>query len=197
MKLKEKLTGIKETIKDYGQEMMDVTNLSAEEYAQYYGGNYTNFLKAVNTKIFKAISERNSESEETEEVEIQVEMKVSSYKKGRITFDEPEYLGAKETLEISKINFMLTKAKMSAYLDEERNVLVINSKSLGKIFEEAKDEYISAIKASFEEAGKSISEKVEGIKEKAATSYQDGKEKAGSTIKRVLKDASDWADKNL
>lgn len=197
MKLKEKLTGIKETIKDYGQEMMDVTYLSAEEYAQYYGGNYTNFLKAVNTKIFKRMSELNSESEETDEVEVQIEMKISSYKKGQVTFDEPEYLGAKESLEMSKINLLLTKAKMSAYVDEERNVLVINSKSLAKIFEETRDEYISAIKASFEEAGKNISEKVEGIKEKAATSYQDGKEKAGSTIKRVLKDASDWADKNL
>lgn len=197
MKLKEKLTGIKETIKDYGQEMMDVTYLSAEEYAQYYGGNYTNFLKAVNTKIFKRMSELNSESEETDEVEVQIEMKISSYKKGQVTFDEPEYLGAKETLEMSKINLMLTKAKMSAYVDEERNILVINSKSLAKIFEETRDEYINAVKSSFEEAGKNISEKVEDIKEKAVTSYQDGKEKAGSTIKRVLKEASDWADKNL
>ena len=96
MKLKEKLKGAKEAIKDYSQEMIDVTNLSVEEYAQYYGGNYTNFLKAVNTKIFKALSEYNSEGKEAEEKpEVTIEMKINSYKKSQITFNEPEYLGAK------------------------------------------------------------------------------------------------------
>ncbi len=187
MKLKEKLKGAKEAIKDYSQEMIDVTNLSAEEYAQYYGGNYTNFLKAVNTKIFKALSEYNSEGKEPEEKpEVSIEMKINSYKKSQITFNEPEYLGAKETLDISKINFMLTKAKMSSYIDEERNVLVVNSKSSASIFEEARDEYIGKVTSILENTSKTISAQAESIKKSA-----------GATIKRTLKDASDWADKNL
>lgn len=200
MGIKKKLQGVKETIVDYAEELKDVNGLSAEEYAAYYGGNYTNFLRAVNAKVFIAISERDSEteSEEKENTEsVTVEMKIASQKNGVLTFDEPKYLGQRETLEQNKIGFLLAKNGMSATIDTERNVLVIESRTILDKINDTKNEYMDKLNEKLASAGETITGAKELAKEKAVAFYQDNKEKAGGIVKRSLKKASDWAEKNL
>lgn len=198
MKIKKKLEGIRDSIIDYGQELAEVKDLNAEEYAAYYGGNYTNFLRAVNTKVFLAKSERNNnESEEVTDDVIIVEMQIKTNNDGILTFDEPKYLGQKETLEQKKIGFLLAKAGMSATIDAETNCLVIENRTAIDKLSETKDEYIGKINEKFAEAGATLSEAAGVAKEKVSSYYQENKAKAGEAIKKSLRKASDWADKNL
>lgn len=200
MGIKKKLQGVKETLVDYAQEMKDVNGLNAEEYAAYYGGNYTNFLHAVNAKVFIALSEKNNETEieEAKTTEsVTIEMKIASHKNGVLTFDEPKYLGQKETLDQNKIGFLLAKNGMSATIDTERNVLVIESRTIIDKLNDTKNEYIGLLGEKLTSAGEAITGAGEQVKEKAQAFYQDNKEKAGNIVKKSLKKASDWAEKNL
>lgn len=208
MKAIDKLKALKETVTDSFEELGDVKDLSAEEYAAYYGGNYTNFYKAVKAKVFAEMAERENEgfNSETEELEekpeyITVEMKVSSNKNGMLTFDEPKYLGQKETLDHKIIGFLLAKANMNAVLDTERNVLVIETRTVFDKLGEVKDDYMDKISEKLEGVGASIAEATAKVaataKEKTVGVYEDSKTKASGVIKRSLKKASEWADKNL
>lgn len=192
-KLKDKLYTMRKTIIEAAEEIAEVKDLSAEEYAAYYGGNYTNFLKAVNSKLFLAKADAftpEKEKSELEEESFTIELKLASHDNGIFMFDEPKYLGQKETVEQRKIGFLLAKAGMSAYIDTERNVLVIENKKAFDKLNETKDEYL-------EKLSDKIASATTMAKDKANEAYQEGKEKTGKVIKRGLKIASEWADKNL
>lgn len=201
MKLKDKLNEMKNTVIDYSQEVADVKDLSAEEYAAYYGGNYTNFLKAVNTKVFLAISERNTEKESMDEEKanesITIEMQLSSIKNGKFMFDEPSYLGAKEELDKKIVGFLLAKNGMSSHIDTERNVLVIETTTIIDKITEKVESVGYTLKGAGELATDKAIEFYNDNKDKAKEVYEGSKEKVKDTIKRSLKKASDWVDNNL
>lgn len=204
MKIKKKLNLLKEQIIELAEEASQVKDLTAtaEEYAANYGDNYTSFLKAVDSKTFIALSENyeapsEDESEQKESQNIIIEFKVSKYEDGKITFDEPKYFGKKETFDETILKILLYKAQKNASFNKNDMVLRVETETPIDKLQKAKEEYLEMFGEKITTAKESLSEQTETYKEKARRLYVSSKEKTGNIIKRGLKNASDWADKNL
>lgn len=196
MGIKDKLIKIKDTVVECAQEVKDTKDLSAEDYAKYYGASYINFLNIIKKELFIKTSLLEKESDV--ESQITTELQIQNIKDNKITFVH-DSLGQKETFDLSIIKTMLYKARFAYFINDENTILTIsvdNSIRLSdqyKKFLDQKDEYIETFKNNV----KDMIDNKETYIEAAKDAIEATKEKGKKQLKKTLNDVANWANNNL
>lgn len=182
MKLKDRLISMRDAVTESIEEFAETSELSAEEYAKYYGASYTNFLDYIKKQQFKKMTEEYNEgrAQSIDDVELMIVLPIVSYKDKEIIFAD-EAFGAKEVFNVTILKNLLYKARISCEINEDSTSMTLTKDTTERISDrvdklvEDKDAYIA----------------------KAKEMVNVGNEIARNKTKELLKKASDWANNNL
>ena len=182
MKLRDKLTALKESVTESVEEFAETSELSAEDYAKYYGASYTNLLNYIKKQKFtKMTNDYNENIAETmEDFEFSMTLNIASIKDKDIIFAD-EVFGAKEIFNMTILKNLLYKARISFEISEDLSTMTLTDDKTERLSDqleklnESKDAYIG----------------------KAKEMVNEGNKLARNKAKELLKKASEWADTNL
>lgn len=191
MGLKEKLLSVKNTVTESVEEFAEVSELSAEEYAKYYGASYTNFLNYIKKQKFNQMTEDYNEgkAETIDEVELTITLPIVSIREKEIIFADEEF-GAKEKFNLTILKNLLYKARISYEISEDLSQMILTQDKTERIGDridrlaESKDAYIAKAK-----------EMLNTGNEKAKEMVNASSEYAKSKTKKLIQDVYDWSQK--
>ena len=185
MSLKKKLLHIKDNILDKAEEINRTLTMPLEDYLELYGASYKNYVNVVKKRIFKVMSETNSN-------DVYISLKIAQHNGDIIQFADPEF-GKLETFSYSRLKSIAFKLQQDIVIDKEKQELIIHSKNAYIEFKETTNEYLGMIK----DVAQPIKDELSANTAKIKDGINHGKEEAGKSLKREINKLADWANEKL